>query len=427
MRLQRLTESKPKSVPPVKGDTSLAMTKYVQLPLNLGEVFISSPQPEAKNLAVLHYGMGFDSTALLFDYLENPSRWDFEIACILIAQTGNESILIRNQVEAFVFPKIREHQIRTIQIARASSTQKDGYTVLEDSNNPTTCYYRPTLQKPYYTLYDDMLLSATVPQFAQNRRKCSDKFKAKILDLWHARNCPGCLKLICYNADEQRRVDKLKEESIQQPLHPVFCPLHSSGWTRKIVESRVKKAIAPHPFYRSACLICPFQFVAGSAAEVKAKYEADPPDAARTAFLEFVSTCFNPRQTLSSSEKTLIKRELLNPEIEALLEQELDKATWKVFDVRRIRSLKRPYRSVKTVFVGSRAQAQEHLRQLARKHKNLSHCQHGIARVYREAGPGCERFYVAAPSNPLDKERPDFAKQWFILNNEVCEEQIELL
>lgn len=401
------------------------MTKYVQLPLDLGEVFIPKPQAE-KNLATLHYGMGYDSTALLFDYLENPGNWDFRIACILIAQTGNESILIRNQVETFVFPRLREHQIQTIQIARASSTQKDGYTVLDDSTNPTICYYRPTPQKPYYTLYDDMLSSATVPQVAKKKRTCTDKFKAKILDLWHIHNCPGCLKLICYNADEQRRVNKLKDESTQQPQHPVLCPIYQRGWTRKIVESRVLKAIAPHPFYRSACLLCPFQFVAGSAKEVKAKYEADPPDAARTAYLEFVSTCFNPRQTLSSTEKTLIEREMLNPEIEALLEQELDKATWKVFDVRRIRSLKRPYRSVRTVFTGSRTQAQDYLYKLARKFKNLSHCQHKIERVYREAGPGCERFYVAAPSDPLDKERPDFAKQWFLLNNSICEKQTEL-
>ncbi len=402
-----------------------------QLSLELGELHQSAffKRKTSKKLAVLHYGMGYDSTALLFDYLENPDNWDFEIACILIAQTGNESNLIRTQVENLVFPRIREHQIRTVQIARKSSTQRDGYTVLDDTTQPTTCYYRPTAEKPYFTLYDDMLLSGTVPQYAKNRRKCTDKFKAKILDRWHDRNCPGCLKLIGFNADEGKRVAKLDDSSLQQSLHPVVCPLYERGWTRQMVESRVHRDIGNHPFHRSACLICPFQFVAGSKEEVKAKYAADPHDAARTAYLEFVSVCLNPSQTLSSSEKTLSERKMLSPEIEALLEIELNQATWKVFEIRRISSLGIPYRSVRTVFVGSRDQALEQLGKLADKFQDIRRCDHKIPRVFRPSPPRTERFYVAAPGNPLDKERPGFAKQWQKITgeNSTETEQVNLL
>ncbi len=400
---------------------------YIQQTLELGLDFLQGNAQANKRLAVLHYGMGFDSSALLLDYLENPDNWDFVITCILIAQTGDESNLIREQVEKFIFPRICKHQIRTIQIARASSSTKDGYTVLDDTTNPTICYYRPTPEKPYFTLYEDMILSSTVPQFARKRRRCSDKFKAKILDRWHKQNCPGCLKLIGYNADEEHRVEKLEDEGIQQPSHPVYCPLYEKGWSRLKVVERVFQAIKSRRFYRSACLICPFQFVAGSKEEVKLKYEADPLHAARTAYLEFVSTCFNPRQTLSYTEETLAEREMLNPEIETLLELKLNKATWKVFEVRRIRTLKRPYRSVKTIFTGSRAEAQEHLKQLAEKRNGFTYCKHGIGRVQLDAPIGCERFYVAAPSDPLNKERPDFAKQWQKIARQANVHQTELL
>jgi hypothetical protein len=414
----------------------MKLQNYPQLSLVLEDTKPKFKPKTNKRLAVLHFGMGFDSTALLFDYLENPDNWNFEIACILIAQTGNESNLIRIQVEELVFPRIREHQIRTVQIGRKSSTQKDGYVVLDDTTSPTTCYYRPTKEKPYFTLYDDLLLAATVPQFARNRRKCSDKFKGKILDRWHSQNCPGCLKLICYNEDEMSRFEKRQEDDKkQQELHPVVCPLIEKKWTRKkkkkwtrqAVEERVRRVIKGKPFNRSACLVCPFQFVAGSREEVKAKYDADPQDAALTAYLEFVSVSFNPRQTLSSTEKTLSEREMLSPEILTLLEQELATATWKVFDVRRIRTLVIPYRSIKTVYVGSREEALNHLTELALKHKTkLSYCKHGIGRVHRPTAAGCERFYVAAPGNPLDKERPGFAKQWHKITSEQTT-QVELL
>lgn len=365
--------------------------------------------------AVLHYGMGFDSTALLLDYLLNPQNWDFVLRCIVMSQTGDESFLIKQQVEKYVFPLLRQHKIRTIQIARASSTLRDGFVVLDDTTEPEICHYRPTAQKPYFSLSDDMLLAATVPQYAQNRRKCSDKFKQKILDKWHDLNCPGCWKLIGYNGDEAHRFAKIKEEWQQQSLHPIKCPLYDRGWSRSYIEDYIKAFIGSDQFYRSACVFCPFSMVAGSNAEIKLKYDLNPREAVRSAYLEYVSICFNSKQTLSSSGKTIAQRGLLNEDNQFLFELELAEAVWKVYEVRRIRGLNIPYRSIKTVFVGSRETSQQYVRSLGSyKSGEYKTCDHGIERFHTEEDvpENCEFYYVAAPGDPRTNERPQFAKTW---------------
>jgi hypothetical protein len=103
--------------------------------------------------ATLHYGLGCDSSWLIWDYLTNPkSKFrKYNISKVLISQTGLESKLVQEQVEQIIFPLLREHKIRTIQIARKSSTLRDGFTILDDTDSPEICYIKPTAEKPYYT------------------------------------------------------------------------------------------------------------------------------------------------------------------------------------------------------------------------------------------------------------------------------------
>jgi hypothetical protein len=43
-------------------------------------------------------------------------------------------------------------RVRTIQVARRGLLKKDGVVVLDDTDQPTTCYTRPTRALPYFTL-----------------------------------------------------------------------------------------------------------------------------------------------------------------------------------------------------------------------------------------------------------------------------------
>lgn len=211
--------------------------------------------------AVVYLGMGCDSTRAIIKHLETPKRKrKFKIRAVVSAQIGDESILIKEQMEECLYPILADEKIRTIQIARKSSSLKDGYVVLDDT--------------------------------------------------------------------------------------------------------------------------------------------------------EYIATCFNPKQTLAKN-KSIIERNLLSTEAMELFETLLNEAIWKIYRIRRITDLK--YRSVQTVFIGSRTECTSKLEIEGRaKGKVLEYCKHGIPRVYEEdiEGESCVQFLVAAPGNPLDKERKCFKTVW---------------
>src|SRR4028118_1393860 len=107
---------------------------------------MSSPRRVTLNL-----GMGYDSSFWVDDYLENPKSVFRDIPCdelvVISSQTGNESIAVKRQMESYVYPILRKHGIRTVQIARASSSLRDGFVVLDDTTQPSICHYRPTTEK----------------------------------------------------------------------------------------------------------------------------------------------------------------------------------------------------------------------------------------------------------------------------------------
>jgi hypothetical protein len=366
--------------------------------------------------AVKHYGMGYDGTAWLIEYLTNPKSRRFDLQAVVIAQTGNESVLIKKQMERYIFPLLAQQEIRTVQIARATSSLRDGYVVLSDTRSPTTCYIRPTTQKPYWSLGEEMLISATVPQYSSNSRFCSEKFKISILERWHECECPGCTKLIGFNADESNRVKKAVQI---HGLHEQRFPLHEQGLCRVYIESFVRDFVGTKfqvtpEFYLSACTFCPFSQISGGGESLQQRWILQPYEAARAAYLEYVSLCFNPKQSLSLGHKSVIQRHLLSQEAKELFELELSEAIWRLYRVRRIRGGRVPYRSIKPIFSGNRTACETQLKiEAAQYNVELRYCQHGIARVIIPVfGEDCEEFLVAAPGDPKAKERKSFQSIW---------------
>lgn len=371
--------------------------------------------------AVLHCGMGFDSCCWLIDYLVNPKSRHFELQAVVMAQTGSESVLVKQQMERHIFPLLAQHQVRTVQIARATSTLRDGYTVLDDTSSPSICHIRPTTSKPYWSLGEEMLISATVPQYAAGSRFCSQKFKIQILESWHDQHCPGCLKLIGFNADEGNRI--AKGYSIHAN-HEHNFPLYEQGWNRDRIESMVLEFAGE--FYLSACTFCPFSQISGGGKAVKERWKLQPDEAARAAYLEYVSLCFNPKQSLGTGGKSLLQRQLLSQEARELFELELSEASWKVYEVRRMRGQAVPYRSIKPLVSGDRSFCESYLQLMVSDYNTaLTCCQHDIPRLHLPVvGDGCEKYLVAAPGDPQAKERSSFQSIWNQRNSPY--QQLEL-
>ena len=88
---------------------------------------------------VLNYGMGVDSTAILLRWLEMTTAergFPLEDLIVLAAETGDEFDETRYLVETYVLPRLREHGIRFVELARAGEYERDGYVVLQDTRYP---------------------------------------------------------------------------------------------------------------------------------------------------------------------------------------------------------------------------------------------------------------------------------------------------
>ena len=381
--------------------------------------------PPKEKESTVHFGLGCDSSWLLFDYLTNPKskfRKNYKITKVLISQVGLESKGVKEQVEEVIFPLLRQERIRTIQIARKSSSLKDGYVVLEDTDSPEICHTEPTNEKLFYSLRDEMLWCATVPQYTKGKRYCSDKYKRRILDAYHDQNCPYCMKLIGFDRGEGNRIEKAKKD--QQELHPTAYPLYDEDVSREFLVEALTLETGRR-FIRSACSICPFSFIAGTAQEIRAKFDYNPYEGARAAYLEYVSICFNPKQSLSTSGKSMIQRNLLNRDALELFRLELEEAVWKIYKVRRIRGLNIPYRHIQAIAIGTREQMNQRFQELvATTEGELRYCEHGIGRYFLPVrGENCEEFIVVTPGNPSnDYKRAGFDTVWARKNGRFGEQ-----
>ena len=114
-------------------------------------------------IPILSYGMGVESTAILLRFLEEPDTFEFDLSnlIVIVAMTGDEWENTRTDVERHILPRIRGHNVRFVQVARAGHLQKDGIAVLDDGRRPHKLFAEGA-----YKLSDELRGAGMVPAFA---------------------------------------------------------------------------------------------------------------------------------------------------------------------------------------------------------------------------------------------------------------------
>lgn len=115
------------------------------------ELFEVSAQPPPKQSTqaiktshLLSLGMGWESVAILLRWLFEPEARDFELEqlIVLVAQTGDEYSSTGKLIETYILPLLRQFRIRLVQVARHGKFEKEGYTVLDDSDCPEVVHLK---------------------------------------------------------------------------------------------------------------------------------------------------------------------------------------------------------------------------------------------------------------------------------------------
>lgn len=367
---------------------------------------------------VLSYGMGLDSTALLLRWITEPASRDFDLADVAVctAMTGNEFASTGQDVEAVNLPLLRREGIRFIQVARSqrkTTTSGDGVVVLDDSTCPQRLHFSGA-----YTLGQELLAAGTLPQ------------------LGGIRACSIHPKQIAWirSSLELHRASRIGMPSVLRPtkiagpprtrcITPAFGPAGIRlewGWDRTRCQQFVT-ALLGRPWEKSACTFCVFTMAtqSGRAALVK-RYRREPQAGANALFLERVAQSLNSRQTLiaGSSAADLVAAASLT-EVQMLFAGMLERATYAVYEVRRITRRARQSRkaliarSVRTVARGSRQEMSDYLTTLpGRRESRVDGIVRSVLRERSSAPPSLEHFFVAAPAGVEDKSRPGFDAWW---------------
>ncbi len=358
---------------------------------------------------LLSYGMGVDSTAILVRWLLEPDTRDFPLSelIVLTAQTGDEFKDTGRLVEQYMLPLLREHGVRTVQVARGGLLEAEGIRVLEDSAAPQRCYL-----DGHYKLSDELLLAGTVPQRRNGQRLCTLKYKGWVLDKWVAENIDGAYRhVIGYNADEGRRAEK--DHCYVTELRSAEHPLIEWGWGREQCERYLADTFG-EPWLKSCCTYCPF---AGGKKEHLVRLRHSPQEAVASLVMEYMALALNPRQGLYNG-RTLLEAIGAEPEMASALQHRLERCAWAIYRVRRVYSAPaRAVRAVSKIYTGGRDQLSALLHHQASKYSSAVEHQHGIPRYYLERRepdtyPAREHFVVLAPSFANDKVNPRLAKAW---------------
>lgn len=366
---------------------------------------------------VLSYGLGTDSTAILLRWLHDPTSRDFDLADLVVvtAMTGDEWPATGHLVEAHVLPLLRAHGVRYVQVARAGASQHDGITVLADSRCPQALHLAGD-----YTLSDELLAAATVPQLG-GTRKCSIKAKGWPLDTLIERLLgagTAYRHVVGFEANEPGRA--LKDARENTATRTGVYPLIKWGWDRAACE-RYITAVTGAAWLKSACVFCPFALSnAAGRQRVLALYRQDVKAAVHALFIEHVSLAFNPRQGLNGTVRLvdLLAADGNTAALDAL-EQRLAYEPHAVFHVRRIARPSKAdptkaanyARSVRRVTHSDTREAA--MAALAALPGNPQ--PGGLVHVVRERGeqlPATEEMYVVAPAVVADKQANNFDAWW---------------
>lgn len=403
---------------------------------------------------VLSFGLGLDSTGVLLSVLDNPADYgiakDFSDFFVMTALTGFEFPDTIAAVQKHVLPRLREKNVRYVQVARAGPRDGDGVAVVSDTTNPGKMFSRGP-----WTLMDELEANGTVPQFAGDHL-CSLKYKAWPQDRLQLAQAGGETvgKLFGYNADEHRRAAKANKHQTRRDKEAgtqtfaLDYPLIRLGLDREGVKGFVTDKLGV-AMPKSYCPVCPFSGVCSPQPDHLERLRKFPSLAARVLRLEYVSMALNSNSSLYKDD-TLFRRVTDDQNNDALGEfaAGLDEQDWSVYRLQRAYTAgRRPecrtahgdrcakpecrdssikgtvYRSVKTVRTGSRAEAGAFLDNAAValgrpvEHSASAHGA-GIDRVRTRVRPDAkaygtaEDFYVAAPAGVQDKARAGFATVW---------------
>lgn len=183
---------------------------------------------------VVAYGAGTNSTALLVGLHERGERPDL----ILFADTGGE------RPETYAYLDVMDTWLASVGfplLGRVRYTMKDG-----------------TME----TLEERSLRTRSLPSIAYGYKACSEKFKRRPQDKFVNNWAPAkaawadgrkCIKLIGYDADEERRVNNAPKEDAKYVYR---YPLFDWDWDRNDCLDAIARAGLPLPG-KSACFFCP--------------------------------------------------------------------------------------------------------------------------------------------------------------------------
>jgi hypothetical protein len=196
---------------------------------------------------IVNYGMGVDSTAMLVGLHQRGERPDL----IIFSDTGSE------KPETYAYLAVINEWLERV-----------GFPTV------TVVQYRPT-KASYNTLEGNMLANETLPSMAYGRGKCSQKFKAEVIDAYvigksrgpwkgagwapfHAAKAQGVKTTKCIGYDNSsadlkrtRRVADLVDDNFTYRY-----PLQEWEWNREECIRQIQAAGLPAPI-KSACFFCP--------------------------------------------------------------------------------------------------------------------------------------------------------------------------
>ena len=230
-------------------------------------------------------------------------------------------------------------------------------------------------------------------------------------------------------AESDSQADKLPYRRVNFfPLIDQFC------YERKDTEAYAHQVIARgvEPWWRSACVECPFSGIAGPKEEVLMKHRQYPIESGFALFVEHVSRRLNPKQTLYPSGRSLHQMLQDDGNFAALanLQERLESIPWAVYRVQRIVGTPVPWRRTEILAVGNHS---EIIQTLATVSTDLSapltYEPDGLVRAWveqRQVGAvRVEELLTIAPAVVREKHRPGWNKTWNLYH--ASHEQLTLL
>jgi hypothetical protein len=297
-----------------------------------------------KPKTVLSYGLGADSTLVLIEMLRDPLSYglepDLSDLIVITATVGSEWKDTIRLVEEHVFPLLRRHRVRYIQVARCGPYEADGWEVLADSRAP----YK-FIPRGRWTLMDELSLNGTVVQ-AAGGNTCSLKYKGWPLDRWAEAEFPTrpFRKIVGYDASTRERKRAATYDACQQTenakarrtICTVEYPLIEHGWDRGVVEARLYAEFG-FLWPKSYCSFCVYSGSCASRPAHMARLRDHLPQAVEVLALEYTSMALNENGSFYPKE-TLYDRVAEDGNTAALrgLEDHLASAEWALYRIRRV-------------------------------------------------------------------------------------------